>query len=47
MLNPLVLSMPELLLVPPASAQQLNPTADPLFAEAFGEQLAGKPQSIV
>jgi AraC-like DNA-binding protein len=38
MLNPLVLSMPELLVVPLASAHQLNPAADLLFAEAFGEQ---------
>jgi AraC-like DNA-binding protein len=37
MLNPLVISMPELLVVPLASASALAPTADLLFAEAFGD----------
>jgi AraC-like DNA-binding protein len=39
MLNPLVLSMPDLLVVPLASVRELAPTAELLFIEAFGEQL--------
>jgi AraC-like DNA-binding protein len=39
MLNPLVISMPEMLVVPLASAKALTPAADLLFAEAFGEEL--------
>jgi hypothetical protein len=42
-----VLSMPELLVVPLASAHQLNPTADLLFAGLSASNLSGKPQSIV
>jgi AraC-like DNA-binding protein len=38
MLNPLVLAMPELRVVPLASVRELNPAAELLFAEAFGEQ---------
>jgi AraC-like DNA-binding protein len=45
MLNPLVLSMPELLVVPLASAPELNPTAELLFAEAFGEH-AGRQVAV-
>jgi AraC-like DNA-binding protein len=38
MLNPLVISMPEMLVVPLATAKALAPAADLLFAEAFGEE---------
>jgi AraC-like DNA-binding protein len=38
MLNPLVTSMPEMLVVPLASTTALAPTADLLFAEAFDEK---------
>lgn len=38
MLNPLVISMPEMLVVPLASASALAPVADLLFTEAFGDE---------
>ncbi|SEG43513.1 Helix-turn-helix domain-containing protein [Bryocella elongata] len=38
LLNPLVSSLPELLLVPLASMRELAPTVELLFAEAFGER---------
>lgn len=38
MANPLASALPELLLVPLASAPELSPTADLLFAEAFGQK---------
>jgi AraC-like DNA-binding protein len=38
MLNPLVHSLPELLLVPLSSVRELVPTVDLLFAEAFDKQ---------
>lgn len=38
MLNPLVISMPEMLVVPLASAKALAPVAELLFAEAFDEE---------
>lgn len=37
MLNPLVLALPELVVVPLASTPELAPTVDLLFAEAFSE----------
>jgi len=39
MLNPLVLALPEVLIVPLESIPELRPTIDLLFAEAFGQQL--------
>jgi AraC-like DNA-binding protein len=37
MLNPLVLALPDVLVVPLESVKELAPTVDLLFAEAFGE----------
>jgi AraC-like DNA-binding protein len=37
--NPLILSLPELLLVPLSAASELAPTVELLFSEAFGNQL--------
>lgn len=45
MLNPLVLALPEVLIVPLASVQELAPTVELLFAEAFG-QLPGRQTAV-
>jgi AraC-like DNA-binding protein len=37
-LNPLVLSLPELLVIPLSSVRELAPTVELLFSEAFGDQ---------
>jgi AraC-like DNA-binding protein len=37
--NPLILSLPQILLVPLSSVSELAPTIELLFAEAFGRQL--------
>jgi len=45
MLNPLVVALPEVLVVPMRSVRELEPTVDLLFAEAFGEN-AGRQTAV-
>jgi AraC-like DNA-binding protein len=45
MLNPLVVALPEVLVVPLQSVKEIEPTVDLLFAEAFGEN-AGRQTAV-